>query len=286
MNLKRYLKRIAKAILNRPIEDFSMEKEYIVSVQKAGRFDKKVAVITGGTGAIGGAIAWRLGLEGATVFIGGRNTAKLNDIVQQMKNKKIDAYSLILDVEDCNSIEKSVLKVMEEKGKIDILVNCAGGSTRNRCANLIDQDIEMIDEMLNTNLRGSMLCTRAFGKEMSKRKAGKIINIASVIGEHGKPQFSDYAASKAGIIGYTKSVAQELGPMGINVNCISPGFIQRGKFNEDQLPYLLQSNFMNRVGSAEDIASAVAYVASEEAGFITGQNLCVDGGRSLGLHGD
>ncbi len=98
--------------------------------------------------------------------------------------------------------------------------------------------------------------------------------------------FSDYAASKAGIIGYTKSVAQELGPLGINVNCVSPGFIQRGVFNEDQLSYLLQSNFMNMVGNAEDVASAVAYMASEEARFITGQNLCVDGGRSLGLHGD
>lgn len=286
MNLRKYLKRIIKAVLNRPIEEFTMEKEYVISNEENGRFNEKVAVVTGGTGAIGGAIAWRLGIEGATVFVCGRNVTKINDVVMQLRNRKIEAMPLVLDVGNDESVEKAVIKVIKEKGKVDILVNCAGGSTRNNCANLINQKIEMIDEMLNTNLRGSMLCTRAFGKEMSKRKTGKIINIASVIGEHGKPKFSDYAASKAGIIGYTKSVAQELGPLGINVNCISPGFIQRGKFNEDQLPYLLQSNFMNRVGSAEDIASAVAYMASEEARFITGQNLCVDGERSLGLHGD
>ena len=286
MNLRKYLKRIIKAVLNRPIEEFTMEKEYVISNEENGRFNEKVAVVTGGTGTIGGAIAWRLGIEGATVFVCGRNVTKINDVVMQMRNRKIEAMPLVLDVGNDESVEKAVIKVIKEKGKVDILVNCAGGSTSNNCANLINQKIEMIDEMLNTNLRGSMLCTRAFGKEMSKRKTGKIINIASVIGEHGKPKFSDYAASKAGIIGYTKSVAQELGPLGINVNCISPGFIQRGKFNEDQLPYLLKSNFMNRVGSAEDIASAVAYMASEEARFITGQNLCVDGGRSLGLHGD
>ena len=286
MNLRKYLKRIIKAIFNRPVEEFTMKKEYVISKEGNGRFNEKVAVVTGGTGAIGGAIAWRLGIEGATVFIAGRNTIKINNVVNQMRNQNIEAMPLVLDVGNNESVEKAVIKVLEEKGKVDILVNRAGGSTRNNCANLINQKIEMIDEMLNINLRGSMLCTRAFGKEMSKRKTGKIINIASVIGEHGKPMFSDYAASKAGIIGYTKSVAQELGPLGINVNCVSPGFIQRGVFNEDQLSYLLQSNFMNMVGNAEDVASAVAYMASEEARFITGQNLCVDGGRSLGLHGD
>ncbi|MDY4812566.1 MAG: SDR family oxidoreductase, partial [Ruminococcus sp.] len=127
---------------------------------------------------------------------------------------------------------------------------------------------------------------RAVGKHMATAGNGKIVNISSVIGENCKPKFSDYAASKSGIIGYTKSVAQELGPMGVNVNCVSPGFIQRGQFSENQLPYLLKSNFMNKVGCSEDVASAVAFLASEEADFITGQNLCVDGGRSLGLHGD
>ena len=285
MGAKNYLKRIAKAILNKPTCQFSMNREYVIKTNEL-RFTEKVAVITGTSGAIGGAIAWRLGCEGAVVYLGGRNETKLIQIVDAMQRQGINAKALKIDVTDEKSIENAALIVKKNEGKVDILVNCAGGSTRGNCADLIDQNIEKIDEMLNTNLRGSMLCTREFGRLMKRAGSGNIINIASVIGEHGKPKFSDYAASKAGIIGYTKSVAQELGPMGISVNCVSPGFIQRGEFNEKQLPYLLASNFMNKVGSAEDIAAAVAFLASEDAAFITGQNLCVDGGRSLGLHGD
>lgn len=285
MGAKSYLKRVAKAILNKPICQFSMKREYVIKTGEL-RFTGKVAVVTGASGVIGGAIAWRLGYEGATVYLGGRNKTKLSQTVTEMMAQGIRAQSMEIDVTDEKSIENAAKMIKETEGKIDILVNCAGGSARGNCANLIDQSIEMIDEMLNTNLRGSMLCTREFGGLMKQAGSGKIINIASVIGEHGKPMFSDYAASKAGIIGYTKSVAQELGPVGINVNCVSPGFIQRGEFNERQLPYLLASNFMNKVGSSEDIAAAVAFLASDDASFITGQNICVDGGRSLGLHGD
>lgn len=156
MNLRKYLKRIIKAVLNRPIEEFTMEKEYVISNEENGRFNEKVAVVTGGTGTIGGAIAWRLGIEGATVFVCGRNVTKINDVVMQMRNRKIEAMPLVLDVGNDESVEKAVIKVIKEKGKVDILVNCAGGSTRNNCANLINQKIEMIDEMLNTNLRGSV----------------------------------------------------------------------------------------------------------------------------------
>lgn len=281
--MKAYLKRVIKAVLNKRTA-YSMEKEYVISSKK--RFQQKIALVTGASGAIGGAIAWRLAIEGAVVYLGGRNQSKLNEVAQKMQEQGLSVKPCVIDVNENKSIEQAVDKIMQDENRIDILVNCAGGSTRNKCANLVDQSVEMIDEMLDTNLRGSMLCTRAVGKHMVKTGKGKIVNIASVIGEHGKPQFSDYAASKAGIIGYTKSVAQEMGPMGINVNCVSPGFIQRGQFSENQLPYLLKSNFMNKVGCSEDVASAVAFLASNEADFITGQNLCVDGGRSLGLHGD
>lgn len=286
-NIKAYLKRVANAVINKPVQQFTMEREYVIEkTEHAQRFAGKVAVVTGASGAIGGAIARRLGYEGATVFLGGRNEKKLSSLVDEMTQQEITAFSLVMDVTDSHSIEMAASEVVSKANRVDILVNCAGGSTRSHCANLVDQSVEMIDEMLATNLRGSMLCTRKFGQMMVQAGKGKIVNIASVIGDHGKPKFSDYAASKAGIIGYTKSVAQELGPLGINVNCVSPGFIQRGSFSEQQLPYLLNSNFMHKVGSAEDVASAVAYLASDEAGFITGQNLCVDGGRSLGLHGD
>jgi 3-oxoacyl-[acyl-carrier protein] reductase len=176
--------------------------------------------------------------------------------------------------------------IVAKEGKIDILVNCAGGSTRGMNAYLHEQSVEMIDSMLNTNLRGSILCSREAAKYMVKQRAGKIINIASVIGLRGKARFTDYAASKAGIIGYTSSLTIELGEFSINVNCISPGFIQRGMYTDEQIPYMLNSNYLKRVGTPEDIACAVAFLASSEADFITGQNLCVDGGCSLGLHGD
>lgn len=285
MGAKGYLKRVARAILNKPTCQFSMNREYVIKTNKL-RFTGEVAVVTGASGAIGGAIAWRLGYEGATVYLGGRNESKLSQVADKMRQQGIHAEALKIDVTDQNSIENAASIIRKNEGEIDILVNCAGGSTRGNCADLIDQSINMIDEMLNTNLRGSMLCTREFGRLMKQAGSGKIINIASVIGDHGKPRFSDYAAAKAGIIGYTKSVAQELGPIGIRVNCVSPGFIQRGEFSEQQLPYLLASNFLNKVGSAEDVAAAVVFLASEDAAFITGQNLCVDGGRSLGLHGD
>ena len=281
--MKAYLKKVIKAVLNKTSE-YSMDKEYVISSNK--RFQKKIVLVTGASGAIGGAIAWRFAIEGAVVYLGGRNQSKLNEVAQEMQKQGLSAKPCVIDVNDDKSIEQAVDRIIQDENRIDILVNCAGGSTRNHCANLIDQSVDMIDEMLDTNLRGSMLCTRAVGKHMAKVGKGKIVNISSVIGEHGKPKFSDYAASKAGIIGYTKSVAQELGPMGVNVNCVSPGFIQRGKFSENQLPYLLKSNFVNRVGCSEDVASAVVFLASDEADFITGQNLCVDGGRSLGLHGD
>lgn len=285
MGAKEYLKRVAKAVLNKPIYKFSMERNYVIK-QGEKRFDGKIAVVTGASGVIGGAIAWRLGYEGAIVYLGGRNGEKLFNMATKMAEHGITAKAIGIDVTDEKTIQSAVNTIRGAENRIDILVNCAGGSTRGNCADLIDQSIDMIDEMLNTNLRGSMLCTREFGRLMKETGSGKIINIASVIGERGKPRFTDYAASKAGIIGYTKSVAQELGHMGINVNCVSPGFIQRGEFNEQQLPYLLNSNFLNKVGSAEDVAAAVAFLVSDDASFITGQNLCVDGGRSLGLHGD
>lgn len=281
--MKAYLKGVAKAILNKKIK-YTNKKEYVIHNNK--RFEDKVVLVTGGSGAIGGAIAYHLAMEGAKVYLGGRNIEKLETRAEEWQSKGFLAYPLVMNVTDERSIQNAAEHLINNEGRIDILVNCAGGSTRNKNTNLVDQSVEMIDEMLNSNLRGSMLCTRIFGKHMELVGKGKIINIASVIGEHGKPRFSDYAASKAGIIGYTKSVAQELGPKGVNVNCVSPGLIQRGEFSEDQLPYLLHSNFLNKVGCAEDVACAVAFLASDEAGFITGQNLCVDGGRSLGLHGD
>lgn len=176
--MKAYLKRVIKAVLNKRTV-YNMEKEYLISSQK--RFEQKIALVTGASGAIGGAIAWRFALEGAVVYLGGRNQAKLSEIAQKMKEQGLNAKPCVIDVNENKSIENAVNKIIQLENHIDVLVNCAGGSTRNNCANLIDQSVEMIDEMLDTNLRGSMLCTRAVGKHMATAGKGKIVNISSVI---------------------------------------------------------------------------------------------------------
>ena len=131
-----------------------------------------------------------------------------------------------------------------------------------------------------------MLCTRKAAQMMIPQRAGKIVFISSAVGLQGKAKYSEYAAAKSGMIGFMKSVALELGPYDINVNCVSPGFIQRGEYDEKQLDYLMKSNAMRKVGTLEDVACAVAFMVSSSSKFITGQNLCVDGGRTLGLMGD
>jgi len=282
----RKLKKVARRIIGINSIYYNADKDYVLNVSEHKRFEGKVALVTGGSGAIGRAICMRLALEGAYVVVCGRRLETTGKVVAEIKQYGCRAESAILDVTNEKAIEMAVDKIVNNHKHIDILVNCAGGSTRTKNANLHEQSIEMIDEMLTTNLRGSMLCTRAVSKKMIEQKSGKIVNISSVIGLRGKAKFSDYAASKAGIIGYTASVAIELGKYGININCVSPGYIQRGIYTDEQLPYLLKSNCMNRVGTHEDISAAVAFLASDDANFITGQNLCVDGGRSLGLHGD
>ncbi len=291
--MKQYIKRVIKAVLNKPIVEkvtepilYDLSKEYKIVVSEAKRFEGKIALVTGASGWLGGAISKRLAVEGAKVYLGGRNENKLKDLQEDIEGLGGLAIPVSLDVTDNESIEKAVGAIIRSAGEIDILVNCAGGSTREKAKNLYEQDVDLIEEILSVNLRGSMLCSRAVGKQMVQQGQGRIINISSVIGEYGKPRYSDYAAAKAGIIGYTKSCAQEFGPHGITVNVVSPGFIQRNSFDNKQLKYLLKSNFLNMVGTAEDVAAAVAFIASEDAKFITGQVLRVDGGRSLGLHGD
>lgn len=282
--MKHYVKRVVRAVLNKPYFRHTQSKTYVIDSKK--RFENKVVVITGASGAIGSATAKRFALEGARVYLGGRNTDKLEALAGEIKALGGIGYPCPIDVTDEKTVETAADFVLEKAGRIDVLVNCAGGSAREKAKELVEQETQVIDEIILLNLRGSMLCTKTFGKYMKKQGYGKIVNVSSAIGEFGKPRFTDYAAAKAGIIGYTKSVAQELGKYGVNVNCVSPGFIQRGDFDDDMLAYLKRTSFINRVGAHEDAASAIAFMASDDAGFITGQNLFVDGGRTLGLHGD
>jgi NAD(P)-dependent dehydrogenase (short-subunit alcohol dehydrogenase family) len=264
-----------------------VRREYFIRTNgDNGSFKGKVALVTGGSGEIGRAICLRLAAEGATVYVGGRNLDNATSVAREAVHLNGVAIPIVIDVTKEESIERAFRTIVDEHGKVDVLVNCAGGSTRDAKAPLSEQLVELIDNMIKTNLRGSLLCSREAAKYMKQHRSGKIVNIGSVIALRGKACFTDYAASKGGIIAYTSSLAIELGPFGITVNCVSPGFIQRATYTERELPYLINSNVLGRVGSPEDVANAVVFLASSQADFITGQNLCVDGGRSLGLRGD
>lgn len=167
---------------------------------------------------------------------------------------------------------------------IDILVNCAGGSARAQSKELTDQSMDVIDTVLNSNLRGTILCCKYCASYMKESGSGKILNVASTTGIQGNAYNCDYSAAKSGIIGFTKALAQELGEFGINVNCLSPGFIQTGTFTDERVEYLKRTNFLRKVGTPDDIAEGAAFLLSDRSDFITGINLVIDGGRILGLH--
>lgn len=256
-----------------------------VQTEKLMRFKDKNAVVTGGTGSIGGAICTRLAKEGATVFVCGRNVEKLEKNVNDIISDGGNAVAIKLDVSDEKDIDRAFDEILKH-GNVDILVNCAGCSTREKKKDLHEQSISVIDEDLNINLRGAILCSRKAAGVMAKQGFGKIINISSIVGTNGKPKHAEYSAAKAGVIALTKSQAIEMGKYGVTVNCVSPGLIPREDADDDKLGGALKTNCLSKVGKPEDISNAVAFFASEEADFITGQNLPVDGGRSLGLKGD
>ncbi len=242
----------------------------------------KAVVVTGGSGAIGRAICFKFAANGATVYVGGRNVQNVQRVVDEIRSLNLLAEAFIIDIADSESVDKAFDKI----NNIDILVNCAGGGSRDKMKNLAQQDITVIDEILNTNLRGTILCTQKAAKKMILHQRGKIIIISSAVGIQGKAAYSEYGAAKAGMIGFCKSIALELGKFCINVNCVSPGFIQRGEYDEQKEKWLKNTNCLHKVGELEDIANAVYFMASDNAKFITGQNLIVDGGRTLGLYGD
>ena len=166
---------------------------------------------------------------------------------------------------------------------LDLFVDCAGGGARNEMKPLTQQSTEVISRILNLNLLGGIISSREAAKIMQPYNNGRIIFISSTVGVRGLKNYSEYAAAKAGIIAFATSISMELGPNHINVNCITPGIVQRGSIDDISLEQITKTNWLNDYGKPEDIAAMVAYLNSEEASFITGQNFIVDGGRSLGL---
>jgi 3-oxoacyl-[acyl-carrier protein] reductase len=267
-------------------EVIHVTRPYEIRIDHEGRFKGQVVVVTGGSGAIGRAISFRFAAEGAKVYVCGRSGNKLMTVIDEIREAGGQAEPGIVDISKTESIEAFFRQVFGENGRIDVLVTSAGGSAREQHNVIAEQDADIIRDVIDVNLVGTILCTKYAAKYMIQQNSGKIVTISSSIGLQGKAGFSEYAASKAGVIVYTKSLAMELGKYGINVNCVSPGIVQRDAIPYSRLERIKRTNFMNDYGKPEDIAGMVAFAASDEASFITGQNFLVDGGRSLGLKGD
>lgn len=242
----------------------------------------RVAVVTGATRGIGFSIAQKLAESGCKLACIGTNSEKLNAAVEEIKKSGATANAYICNVADAAQVEAAAKKILEDFGKrVDILVNNAGITRDMLIRRLTDADW---DDVIAINLRGTFLMTRAFVETMRKAKWGRIINISSVSGIRGNRGQCNYSASKAGLIGFTQTVALELANRGITVNAVAPGFIATDMTSVlDPIIITEATNRIpvGRIGKPEEIASAVAFLASEEAAYITGQCLTVDGGMTV-----
>jgi len=239
----------------------------------------RVAVITGASRGIGRAIAMVLAAQGAKVVVNYRaNAEAANEIVQAITAKGGEAVTVQADVRSADEVARLIQAALDRFGRLDILVNNAGTTRDTLLVRMQEADWDLV---LDTNLKGTFHCTKAVQRVMIKQRYGRIINITSVAGLAGNAGQANYAAAKAGIIGFTKSVAKEVGSRGITVNAVAPGYVPTD-LTADLPPALIAEAVsktpLGRPGAPEDIAYAVAFLASEEAGFITGQVLSVDGG--------
>lgn len=238
----------------------------------------KTALVTGASGGIGGAIAKSLHAQGATVILNGRNEEALNKLASDIG----DNCHVVIGALDTAEAADAVIKEAEAKtGQIDILVNNAGLTKDNLFMRMKDEDWQVVQDV---NLTAPFRLIRSVIKGMMKRKSGRIINITSVVGVTGNPGQANYCASKAGMIGMTKSMAQEVAARGITMNCVAPGFIATAMtdaLTHDQKSKIDATIPAGKMGSPEDIANAVVYLASDEAGYMTGQTLHVNGGMAM-----
>ena len=244
--------------------------------------DGKVALVTGASRGIGRAIALKLAAEGAKVAINyAGNTAKAEEVKAEIEKNGGEAILVQADVADSTAVEAMVNATVEAFGQIDILVINAGITRDGLMMRMKDEDF---DAVINTNLKGVFYCTKLVSKLMMKKRSGRIINMASVVGLMGNAGQTNYAAAKAGVIGFSKSAAKELAARGITVNMVAPGFIDTdmtAAMTDKAKEMTLTGIPLNRMGTPEDVANAVAFLVSDNASYITGQVINVDGGMVM-----
>jgi NAD(P)-dependent dehydrogenase (short-subunit alcohol dehydrogenase family) len=246
------------------------------------RLAGKTAIVTGAAGYIGSTTARRLASDGAAVVV----CDVSGDLAQGVADAIIadggSAIAIETDVRCPESIETMVERTIEEYGRVDILVNVAGGSARERASTVHGSSVEVITDTLDVNLRGVIFCCRAVVGHMIEQGSGKIVSVASALPLRGQRCHADYAAAKAGVIAFSRTMAMEVGPHGINVNCVSPGLVPRPGTPTHDIP---ETNYLGKVASPETVSNLIAFLVSDEAEFVVGQNYVVDGGWSLGLKG-
>ena len=246
------------------------------------KLEGKIALVTGGGRGIGRAICLELAARGATVIVNyNRSGAAAAEVVAQVEKAGGAAQGVQADVSDTEQVTAMFKAIVSDFGAIDILVNNAGMTRDNVIMMMKPEDF---DAVIETNLRSCWLCCKTAARTMMRKRSGSIINITSVVGIAGNGGQTNYAASKAGIIGLTKSLAKEVAARGIRVNAVAPGFVETdmtADLSDDIREKAIEAIPLGRMGATRDIAKAVAFLASDEADYITGQTLVVDGGMVM-----
>lgn len=241
-----------------------------------------VILVTGSTRGIGLAIAEKAASEGASLIISGRNQDTATDIAEKIEKKyNVTAIGIACNINEFESCQNLINKSLETFNKIDVVVNNAGITKDNLILRMKENDWH---DVINTNLNSIFYMTKLISKSMIKNKKGKIINISSIVGITGNAGQTNYAATKAGIIGFTKSIAKELGGKGITCNAIAPGFIETDMIEtlpKEYISNIISNIPLRRLGKTEDVSDLVVFLASDKANYITGQVLSVDGGMNM-----